>query len=338
MIHQPPKIVVLTPVKNEVWILDRFLAITSQFADYIVIADQNSTDGSPDICKKYPKVILIKNNSEEYCEADRQLLLIKTARELVPEHKIILALDADEILAANALKTLGWQSMLAAKPGTILYFEKPDLFLTPYRCIRYTTPWPIGYVDDGIDHKPNKVHSIRIPRPDYATKLYINDVKILHYRLTRPGAEASKIRFYSVLENAFNSNNNFLSRRRRYASSIDWIAAGIPENSPLEWFAGWKKIGIDMTSIIDSKYHWWDFEVLRYFEKYGLKKFFLDDIWDSEFILDFDWEECRKYARSIGMNEIPDYEIKKPSKAFTLFVRLLTKVYLFLRDTSLTFK
>lgn len=336
MMNQPPKIVVITPIKNEVWILDRFLAVTSQFADCIIIADQNSTDESLDICKKYPKVILIKNDSDEFNEAERQLLLIKTARKLIPEHKIILALDADEILAANALKTLGWQSMLAAKPGTVLYFEKPDLFLTPYRCIRYTTPWPIGYVDDGIEHKPNKVHSIRIPRPDYATKLYVNDVKILHYRLTRPSAEASKLRFYSVLENALNTNNNFLSRRRRYASNIDWTEAGIPENSPLEWFIGWKKIGIDMTSIIDSKYHWWDFEVLRYFEKYSPKKFFLDDIWDSEFIWDFDWEGCRQYAKSIGMNGIPDYEIKSPPKTFTLFVRLITKVYLFLRDRSLS--
>lgn len=338
MTNHTPKIVVVTPVKNESWILERFLAVTSQFADYIIIADQNSNDGSPDICKKYPKVVLIKNDSEEFNEADRQLLLINTARELVPDHKIIFALDADEILAANAMKTLGWQSMLAAKPGTVLYFEKPDLFLTPYHCIRYSMPWPVGYVDDGIEHKPNKVHSIRIPRPNYATKLYINDVKILHYRLTRPSAEASKIRFYSVLENVLNTNNNFLSRRRRYASDIDWAEAGIVENSPLDWFDGWKKIGIDMTSISDTKYHWWDFEVLHYFEKYSPKKFFLDDIWDSEFIWDFDWEACRKYAKSVGMNAIPDYEIKKPHRAFTLIIRLLTRVYLFLRHISLTFK
>jgi glycosyltransferase involved in cell wall biosynthesis len=105
MMNQIPKIVVITPVKNEAWILDRFLAVTSQFADCIIIADQNSTDGSLTIYKNYPKVILIQNESEQFNEAERQILLIQKARELVPEHKILLALDADEILAASATKT-----------------------------------------------------------------------------------------------------------------------------------------------------------------------------------------------------------------------------------------
>ena len=69
MMNQTPKIVVITPVKNEAWILDRFLAVTSQFADCIIIADQNSTDESKDICKKYPKVIVIDNKSTKYDES-----------------------------------------------------------------------------------------------------------------------------------------------------------------------------------------------------------------------------------------------------------------------------
>jgi len=71
-----PKIVVITPVKSKAWILDRFLATTSHFADHIIIADQDSTDGSQEICKRYPKVILIRNDSSEYSEARRQTLLL----------------------------------------------------------------------------------------------------------------------------------------------------------------------------------------------------------------------------------------------------------------------
>mgnify|MGYP000249071316 CR=1 FL=1 len=83
MSSQSPKIVVITPVKNEAWILERFLSVTSQFADYIIVADQNSTDSSVAICKKFPKVILIENKSGQFNEAERQLLLIQTARELI---------------------------------------------------------------------------------------------------------------------------------------------------------------------------------------------------------------------------------------------------------------
>lgn len=337
MRHQPPKIVVITPIKNEAWILDRFLAVTSEFADRIIIADQNSNDVSWDICKNYPKVTLIKNESEKYSEVDRQILLMQAARDIVPEHKIILALDADEILAANAMETVGWKSMLEAKPGTILYFEKPDLFLRPDQCIRFNTPWPIGYVDDGAEHKPQEIHSIRIPRPDYATKLYINDVKVLHYRLTRPSAEASKRRFYSVVENEL-SKNNFLKRRRQYPTKIDWKQLGIHERSPQEWFIGWEKKGIDMMSISDSKYHWWDFEVLKYFDKYGTKRFFLDDIWEFEQIWDFDWEACRLYASSIGIDGIPENKLEKPSRALSLSLALLTKIYLIIRQLLLRFQ
>ena len=46
MMKDLPKIIVVTPIKNEDWILDRFLSVTSQFADLIIIADQNSTDKS----------------------------------------------------------------------------------------------------------------------------------------------------------------------------------------------------------------------------------------------------------------------------------------------------
>ena len=49
------KIVVVTQVKNEEWILERFLALTSRFADAIVVADQRSTDRSREIYAQFSK-------------------------------------------------------------------------------------------------------------------------------------------------------------------------------------------------------------------------------------------------------------------------------------------
>ncbi|MFM6726528.1 MAG: glycosyltransferase family 2 protein, partial [Dolichospermum sp.] len=307
MNNQKPKIVVVTPIKNEDWILDRFLSVTSQFADLIIIADQNSTDGSRDICQKYPKVKLIENKSDQYDEASRQILLLQTARELIPEHKIILALDADEILAANAIHTIGWQTMLQASPGTVLCFEKPDLYLTPDKCIRYDQPWPLGYVDDGVEHQPKKVHSIRIPQPKYATYLYFYDVKILHYGLTRPQAQASKMRFYSVVEKILKTKN-LLIRRKAYHSKIDWTKSGRLEASSDSWFSGWESIGIDMKTIKNSKYYWWDYEILKQFKNYGYWQFWFDDIWD------FDWESFRQYVQTLENTENLDLRIIPPPK------------------------
>ena len=56
-----PKIICLTPVLNEAWILDRFIRCASLWADHIIIADQGSTDGSREIAQRYDKVIFIDN-------------------------------------------------------------------------------------------------------------------------------------------------------------------------------------------------------------------------------------------------------------------------------------
>ena len=307
MSSQSPKIVVITPVKNEAWILERFLSVTSQFADHIIIADQSSTDGSVAICKKFPKVILIENKSGQFNEAERQLLLIQTARELIPDRKIILALDADEILAANAPQTLGWQTMLRAEPGTVLCFEKPDLYQTPNQCIRYTTPWPLGYVDDGMEHKPKKIHSIRIPMPDYAPRLHIHDVKVLHYGYIRSSGQTAKVRFYSVVETALKTRHVLL-RRSGYAANIDWTKNGVAAPSQPEWLAGWEMLGIDMRTIRCDYYYWYDFEVLKHFSQFGVRRFWLEDIWN------FDWESCRQYAKSKNISPIPEHPISPPPK------------------------
>jgi glycosyltransferase involved in cell wall biosynthesis len=320
-----PKIVVITPVKNEAWILDRFLAVTSQFADHIIVADQNSTDGSPDICRKYPKVDLILNDSPDYDEASRQLLLIQRSREVVSGQRILLALDADEVLAANAMETLSWQSMLSAKPGTVLFFEKPDLYITPYQCIRYDNPWPIGYVDDGAEHKPKAIHSIRVPLPDYARKLHLDEVKVLHYALSQQTRQASKMRLYSVIENVKGITSFALYRRRAYSASKNWVRQGRLETCPIEWFQKWEDVGIDMCSLQQDTYYWQDFEVLKYFKKYGVKRFWLDDIWD------FDWEGCRKHAQALGMPDIPLGRIMPPPKLLTIILSYIDRAFKMVR-------
>ncbi|MCG9891883.1 MAG: glycosyltransferase family 2 protein [Thermosynechococcaceae cyanobacterium MS004] len=315
-----PKIVVITPVKNEEWILDRFLSVTSQFADLIIVADQLSNDSSVEICHKYPKVHLIQNSSDEYDEAKRQYLLIDAAREKVPGHKIILALDADEVMAANAIESEGWKAMLQAEPGTVLCFEKPDLFLSPYKAIRYTTPWPVGYVDDGVEHIPNLIHSIRVPVPSYASILHVHDVKILHYGLTRKSAQESKMRFYSSIENIKNTRS-LPNRWAFYSSSKDYTKAGKLSDSEPYWYSGWQDLGINMTTIRLNNYYWYDYEVLKFFCHYGYKKFWFDDIWD------FDWERCRLYAIDIGLKNIPDYKVVPPPFYIKIFSNLFANFY-----------
>ena len=50
-----PIIVVMTPVRNEAWVLRAFLEATSLWADYIIIADQMSIDGTREIIQEYSR-------------------------------------------------------------------------------------------------------------------------------------------------------------------------------------------------------------------------------------------------------------------------------------------
>lgn len=312
-------VVVLTPVKNEAWILKRFLAVTSTFADAIVVADQGSTDDSAAICRRFPRVHLVENPRAEYDEASRQKLLIAAAREIHPEGAILLALDADEILAADAVASDGWQAMLEAAPGTVLLFDKPDLYGSPRRCIRHDDPWPLGYVDDGAPHRASAIHSIRVPQPPGSPRLHVHGAVVLHYAMTRPRAQRAKMRLYSVLEN-LRGTNHLLGRRRLYATSFDWTALGRLEETPASWLAGWSARGIDLFTVEEPRFTWHDREVLRLFGRHGARRFWLDDIWD------LDWEACRREALAAGL-DVPARPIRRPPAPVRLLGAALDRLY-----------
>ena len=100
-----PLIVCLTPVKNEAWVLDRFLQCASHWADHIIIADQGSTDGSQEIAKKYPKVMLVENKEKQFQGTGMRKLLLHESRK-IPGSKLLIALDADEILPLSLLRVM----------------------------------------------------------------------------------------------------------------------------------------------------------------------------------------------------------------------------------------
>lgn len=310
-----PKIIVLTPVKNEEWILHRFLSVSSQFADEILIADQLSTDSSREICLKYKKVTLIQNPSEHFNEAERQLLLISTARKLWPGSKILLGLDADEVLAADAMQSVDWQTMLAAAPGTILLFEKPDLLPDLEKCIRYpSNPMPLGFVDDGFTtHSPREIHSPRVPQPANAMRLLLPNIKILHYAHARRHAQLAKVRYYSVQEN-LKQTSPLRRRRAWYGNFIKkhyGEIAPVAHPIPGEWFLGWESLGIDMHNLPDDGLTWHEIEVLRAFAEHGEKRFWLEPIWD------IDWNKIRQSAtEEMGVNF---RKIKYPPIFYCLF-------------------
>ena len=81
--NSKPLLIVLTPVRNEAWVLHAFLKATSLWADHIIIADQMSTDGSREIYPQYEKVIVIDNPRTEMHQARTRQLLFEAAKKML---------------------------------------------------------------------------------------------------------------------------------------------------------------------------------------------------------------------------------------------------------------
>jgi glycosyltransferase involved in cell wall biosynthesis len=267
-VKQSSSIVVLTPLRNDGWILRRFLSVVSTFADRIIIADQGSIDDGLAICREFSKVTVVENSSTEFNEASRQQLLIAAARDLVPLPRILIALDADEIVAANAPSSEGWQRMLSAPPGTLVHCEMPDFDLSLEMVRRGRPNFPVAFIDDGSPHRPLPIHSPRLPTGDGRPPLVLDDVKS---------------RMYAALENVMGTKSWYW-RRRYYWSRRVLAARGAVQPTPREWLAGWEERGIEMTQIEDVQPYWQDLTTLDLLLEHGSLRFWLDDIWEKDWI------------------------------------------------------
>lgn len=313
------KIIVVTPVKNEEWILKDFLKATSIFADHIIIADQSSTDNSKQIAKEFEKVILIDNPSLKYDEAFRQKLLIETARKEIPEEKIIYALDADEIITASSINSNDWSFIHDAKPGTTIYFEKPDLVNPISKCIRYKDYFPMAYVDDNSNLETRIIHSRRIPFRDKDV-FHSNEIKFMHLAQVRTEEYWARQRLYCMIEN-INNVQPLFNRIQSYSRRINEINQNRLENTPLEqWIEPLKtKFGIDLYNIKSDKNNQFNNQIIEFFKLHGSKRFYYDPIWD------FNWDN---YFTTNGytQSDIDAFNFKGPNFFDKIVSELLTNL------------
>jgi glycosyltransferase involved in cell wall biosynthesis len=297
--HERPSVICLTPVKNEAWILDRFLQCASLWADHIIIADQMSDDGSREIALKYPKVTLIENQSPAFDELERQRLLINAAR-CIAGPRLLIALDADEMLTANCLGSPEWDKMLSVPQGTVIAFRWPII------CSDLSTYWlprddqRFGFMDDNSEHTGRKIHSVRVPAPADAQMIRLQDIKVMHYVGVDQKKWDSKHRWYQCWE-SLNRKVSPTDIYRRYHKK-DVIPKSEIRSIPDEWMRQYNERGIDMTSIPQQDYYDTDKKVLEYFLEFGTARFKRLSIWDV------DWTDLYKKI----FNESPKISLEDP--------------------------
>lgn len=295
-----PLHIVMTPVRNEAWVLKAFLEATSRWADYIIIADQMSTDGSRELYADFQQrwvasssehkceLIVIDNKNPEFNEAERQSMLVAKAREVAAGRDTLLwGLDADEIVAANAFETEDWQRILHSKPGAVFFFFWAQLTYDKQHYYNNRDSYPWLFHDDGVEPHGNYVremHSMRIPYPiDEHDLNEVKDFRILHLGPAPLNRVRAKERFYMFVDWQVNHRSPY-TVGRSYVGSNQYPKEQY--DLPNEWIYTQEKDGWSLWDYVslDETHCWMDDYIYERLDKFPKSTLVKLPIWTSEFM------------------------------------------------------
>ena len=297
-----PRRICLTPARNERWIIPQFLAAAKTWADRIVVADQQSTDGTLETLQATAGVEVAVNDCPVYDESHRQRLLLERARR-VPGRRILIGLDADEAFSANAGQSAEWAKIEAAPPGTVLRFRWVNILPGFQQAWIAPGRTAFGFVDDGAEHRGSRIHSPRVPCPTDAPTLDLEDIVVLHFQYVAWERMASKHRWYQAWEFTQHGQKSPLEIFRQYHHMHGgWEPDEIHPVRP-EWLAGYDRAGIDFRSLTCEPVTWWDREVVQMLGAHGPAHFRRVAIWNQ------DWNAV---ARRLGMAQVDFSDPRSP--------------------------
>lgn len=326
--------IVMTPTRNEAWVIRAFLECNGLWADYIIIADQMSIDGTREIISEYIdkwkvegrkcKLIMIDNKNPEFNEAERQSMLVAKAREVAAGRDTLLwGVDADEILPANWQETEDGKKILNSKKGDVFWFKWAQL--TPdekhYGDSLY---YPWLFHDDGVEPHGNYVrnmHSMRIPYPIEEKQIYyVKDFRVLHCGLLDPMRIAAKNRFYQFVDWEMNHKSPIVLSRTYMSHRIENQI--VDDQFEIEHEA--IEFPFDIWSLIElgAEHTWFDDYVHERLSKYPEKQLRKLDIWDEELLQYYQVEDKRKWIDK----QIHEYLHRTEKCKRTFFIRMIDKV------------
>jgi glycosyltransferase involved in cell wall biosynthesis len=277
------KKIAIMPVKNEAWILEHSLTCASKFFDHIIVADQMSTDATPDICKKFPKVTYIVNNSESYNEGDRRQLLLNAAREY-EGYNFIVNLAADEVVTANVLDENVFLSVIEGyQPGVCFNLQWVQLWRTEKVYRDDASVWsnlyrPFAFIDDRkTNFEQGFAHLSLVPEAYVPHMITNHAFKVLHYQFVDFERMLVKQRWARLLEYEKYPQPRVLKSlilNNKYYITKD--ERGLETSSvPEDWVNGYKPFAPGTHTKL------WHIDAsLSYIQKYSPRELAWLDIWD----------------------------------------------------------
>lgn len=284
-----PTLIVITPVRNEAWVLEAFLTHCSSWADHIIVADQHSTDGSREICARFPKVTLIDNPTQEWVEHECRARLLEEAQR-IPGDKIVFGLDADEFLSDGFEKTEGWRRIMESKPYEMFALRWFNLYgdLQHGMVEGGGAEWIAHYSGDTDftsyyrEHERHAVHCQRVPsiENEEFKWILIEDIRFIHLGSLNLRRVRNKLDFYQVV----NIDKQPVKAKpiSMYRTYTDMLGVKAPKlDAPVHLCT--LDSQADLSQLLrsaDNGQHYID-EMVAIFRREGIEKFLTLCIWDN---------------------------------------------------------
>lgn len=269
------KTIVLIPTKNEDWILESTLKNTAPHVDMIIVADQNSTDRTVEICSKFLNVKVIKNPNEGHSNKVRWLLLDEARKE--GSNNLIICIDADEMISPNGIKEM---QVNAKNPGDVFRLKWIQLWKSPSEYMEEGV-WKdnfkiIGFVDsDSNEYKKDLVindHTSRVPDSNIG-KIFEVSYPLLHFHFIAWKRNQLKQAWYRCTELMAGKRNAKRINNTYRVTLLSESATSMPV--PSKWTEG-----LDIPRGFEnatSQFHLT--EIIGFFDKYGIEFFEDLQIW-----------------------------------------------------------
>jgi hypothetical protein len=272
------EVVCVVPIKNESWILERFLDMTDVWADRIVILDHLSEDNSVEIARRFASVDLHRYEAEGFDEFERRRLLFDHARAK-PGPRLLVAIDADEILAGDGMLGEEWERVLSAPPGTLFRARRYGILPGLKKCWWEGT-FAFALVDDGTEFVTSNIHGARIPEAEGVVPIELENIVLLHLQYADWDRMKSKQRWYQCWETLNNSYKRPIQIYRQY-HMMDEYKDGKLDDIPESWLEVYRSRGKLPEFRFDGAPYAWDNQVVDMILEHGAKRFRKVDIWDD---------------------------------------------------------
>lgn len=328
-----PLLIVISSNRNYGWVVPAFLKANTQWADYIVITDQMSTDGSREMYAKYNeecnvygvkcKIIVVDDKDMEFKENTRARVAFEKGREIAAgRDAIYFALDIDEVLPAKWMETEDGKKILNSKPGDMFGLKWANLQPDNKTYIEEPSWQYKIFHDNGVAWQKSKdeLHAPHLPYSSWEIEPYqITDFPNLHFGHYHKRWRKFNAKYYGMLDVHQHRSKSVIPMNRGY-NYPDPIALAYPRKEiKKEWL--YKEFNI--FGLVDLNAQPQGLKLIKeLIVQDGIEKFQSVDIWDEDLCNELQVKD----PRTMGWKILHWYLRKTQPYRNTLVIRGVDKI------------